>query len=517
MPELEFLDATGRVPAGGDPVAARLQAAARTAVGVRLGADGGLRGYRFAGGLDGEQRNFLRGTLAVFAFTVPPGAGAGWNAAEADGSGEFTARYVRLPASADGPEVERTKVAYAKVVGQAAPPQHELRGAARASFATRHGWLAAVVLDEGMTTKLPLLDLRVRHDRRARVVLAACEQQPVEQAAAADAAWEPASGCDERLGGHAAADERRRWEHELAGADLAALLAEAARILAAAPLDRDRLNELFLRLQWLVKLDPGAAAAIGEAVGTQALGGDAAALALSALGAAGSEAAQSVLARVRRDGGLPAAVRDAASVAMLQLAQPTDEVMGALVADANGAGDDAQSALLTLGALAPRAAAAGAGATAPLEALLRMEGDAAARGELPTWLRALGNAGTDAAVEIAQRHFGNADAGVRAAACDALRRVAGEPATRVLLDAGLADPDAAVRAAAIAALAGRAAALPALRAAATDDAEAAVRARAIDAIGRSGTAADRDALARIVAGDAEPRLRELAGRWLRGA
>ena len=132
--------------------------------------------------------------------------------------------------------------------------------------------------------------------------------------------------------------------------------------------------------------------------------------------------------------------------------------------------------------------------------------------------RCCGNSGVPAALAIAERHFGNQDAQIRAAACDSVRRVATAPALQFLLERGLADPAPEVRRTAITALTRRAEAAAALRNVAMHDADQDVRAAALTAMAEGPLdAADRAVLEQIAAGDAEERVRTIAARLLRGA
>ncbi|MFO1077027.1 MAG: hypothetical protein U1E73_04790 [Planctomycetota bacterium] len=232
------------------------------------------------------------------------------------------------------------------------------------------------------------------------------------------------------------------------------LLADIDRVIAAQPLDNDALDQAFQKLQWLVKLDDRAAVAIRDQVRAQTLHGDLAGIGLSALGAAGTAAAQQALAEVRGDRTLPLAVRERATVATLQLARPEPALVEALARDAGDAFDGRGNAMLVLGALATRSAPLADGRS-PQQVLLAMEDASTARGELSTWLLAVGNAAPPETMAIVERHIGDQDPAVRAAALVALRRVATGAAVTLLIERGLGDADAAVRHEALSELARR--------------------------------------------------------------
>lgn len=480
--ELRFLAENGKVIQG-DAMQASYTAAAKEPVTVRLQTDGRVLGYGFSRELDGDQRNFLRGLLCVFAFTVPASAGESWQAHEADTCGEFDARYKRLP----GASVRRSKLRYTVMAGEGGLPEHELTGHAKASFGD-FGWIASVSIDEAMTLSLPLLDLVTAVQRRAEVTLTATGRTavPVVRDADWDAANAPPAGHGESLGSYAAEQQRRQWQQRLLGTDLAMLLSELEQVFAVEPVDPQALDTVFQKLQWLVKLDAATALALAQQVGTRALQGNAAAAALSALAAANTEAGQKALLGIRADTTLPGDVRQAATIAMFQLARPSAEALSALANDASQAGD-ATGAMLVLGALAPRAEATLPGGRTALETLFALEAETARRGELPAWLLAVGNARTPETLAAATRYLDHGDASVRAAACTALQDVPGAAAATALIERGLADQDPAVRIEATQALGRRSepTAMAALRRAAGNDADADVRYTALRELSRT--------------------------------
>jgi HEAT repeat protein len=144
--------------------------------------------------------------------------------------------------------------------------------------------------------------------------------------------------------------------------------------------------------------------------------------------------------------------------------------------------------LLVAGALAGRAQQPLADGRTPLQALLALEADAEARGELDTWLLAVANTGSPAALPIAQRLLGHASSAVRGAACVALRGQPDPAALRALLERGLQDIDPMVRQEAVLALSRRSepAAREAVQLAASTDPDEAVRGRATRALQGNG-------------------------------
>ncbi|HEX5052858.1 MAG TPA: HEAT repeat domain-containing protein, partial [Planctomycetota bacterium] len=480
--ELRFLGQDGR-KIEHDPVQASFAAAAAAPVLIRLDGHGKALGYGFADGLDGDQRNFLRGTLASLAFQAPEPQAKTWTCAEADTTGDYDARYDVLP-SADAADVtvRRTRLHYTTIGAKPELPTHELRGAGEARFSTALGWLVETKLDEGMTMALPMLDLQMITSRRASARLVAADH--VEVPADVAGAWgrtdAPVTGRLELVGQFAKESQRRLWQQTLQGVTLDALLAELGKLLQKQPADDEAVNNAFQKLQWLIKLDDGVARDLGERLATRQLGGDLAGVALSSLGAAGTKAAQAVLTAVRADRSLDAGLRQAATVSTLQLAEPSPELVAGLAKDAGEDFDGRSGAMLVLGALAPRSSAPLADGRTPVATLLAMESDATARGDLSTWMLAVGNSGAPETLGIAQRLLGHGEASVRGAACVALRGIAGPAALGALVERGITDTDPDVRQEAVLALGRRpeAAAREAIRRVAENDPDEAVRGRA---------------------------------------
>lgn len=270
-----------------------------------------------------------------------------------------------------------------------------------------------------------------------------------------------------------------------------------------------------------MKLQPEVAREIEQAVraGMEQRIGD---MLLSALGAAGTEAAQEVLATMRRDAGLTAALRTSATLSLFQVAQPNARVLTDLAGDIADAGEltgDNAMAMLLLGALAPRAGEVRVAGNTALQALLAFEGKARQQDRLDLWLGALGNVGTTDVLPHAQRLVGHAQDSVRGAAYRALRHVH-TPAARALLAQGLADESPAVRADVVGALGEHksAGASAPLISTARNDADPAVRRASQRALARfakqDGPA--RQALAELAHSDPDQETRAAAQELLRG-
>jgi hypothetical protein len=502
---------------GGDDGA--MAAAAARPVVLRLCDDGRVLGYQFAEGLHGEQRNFVRGLFAALLHTVPADAAGAWEAEDADAAGTFVARW-SLQADGDTTQVERTKVRYTAMAGPELHP-HRITGGSRATFARDCHWLRSVDVDE--RTALTMTELGLCIDLHT-VLHAALVAHGSGGSPATAGAWAsvtaPAAGHGEDLGEGQEAAERARWQQQLAGVGVDDVTAELAALLAAVPQDPQAIDRAWQALIWLVKLDPALAASFPSRVlGMPAQLAD---LLISALGAAGTEAAEGVLLAMRGEAGSTAALRTSATVALFQLGKPSARVFAALVGDLEGGAEftgDRAMGMLLLGTLAPRAGAAATGAADPFTALLGLEGASSAQGRADLWLNALGNTGAPAIVPHCERHLGDEDERVRAAACNALRLVDTQPA-RELLERGLGDPSPAVRTDAVQALGQHrsAAACTTLIRVAAADAEPAVRRATLDGLASFAKtdAAARAAIERMAASDADADNQRVARQVLEG-
>ena len=483
---LHFLGTDGRALQP-DAIQQQLLLAAAAPVHARIGRDGHIRGYGFAEGLDGDQRNFLRGTLGLFACEAPAANASTWQSAGEDTTGTFTARHEVL-ATGDDDElaIVRTRLRYTRMASHAEVPEHALRGAATARFSRRTGWLSGLRLDEGMTMALGLLDLQAISTRTASLQLVAATTMAIvdDTAALWSAANAPVTSSAEVLGGNAIASERARWREQLQGVTTDQLLAELQRLLSQQPADAAAVDAAFQQLQWLVKLDDQVAAELEQHVVAASVTGDAMRAAVSAFGAAGTDRAQQALANLCFQDAHPAAVREAAAMACLQLPKPSAALVDGMFTRAGADSPQRATSLLTAGALAGRASQPLADGRSPLQALLAMEADAEARGELDTWLLAVANTGAPIASSIAQRLLSHSLAAVRGAACVALRGQADPTALQALIERGLHDLDAMVRQEAVLALSRRSepAAREALQLTASQDPDEAVRGRATRAL-----------------------------------
>lgn len=499
--ELQQLELSALV-AGQTAAAPDLTAAAALPFFARIDTEGRIQGYQFAASLDGEQRNFVRGVFASFLHTVPAAAPSQWEAADVDAAGEFVALW-RAHTDGDRTEVERRKQRYTAMAGNELHP-HQITGGSTAVFDAVVRWLRAVEVDENITMTMQELGITV--ELRSVLHATLVSQGVVADAAGpGPAAFVAAAGHREDLSAGQEASERARWQQQLAGTNLDLLVADLQNLLAQDPQDPQAIDRAWQAVIWTIKLDPAQAAAIrARVVGMEARLAD---LLVSALGAAGTESAQDVLAAMRVDAASTPALRQSATVALFQVARPGARVLGDLVGGIDAAtelsGDQAMAVLL-LGALAPRAANTAAAGPSAFDRLLAFESKCAAQGRADLWLNALANVGKPECVPHVLRYVDHADEPVRAAAYNALRLV-DTAASTALLERGLEDASPVVRADAVNALGQHRsdAACAALVRVSRDDADAAVRRATLDGLGTFARKHEsaRAALAAMAAGD----------------
>ncbi len=476
---LRFLGPDGREIAG-DAIQQSYVTAAATPTLLRIDGRGRIEGFGFAQQLDGDQRNFLRGVVGLLFVEAPVDGATTWTSAGSDSMGGFEASYEALPGSDDDSLlVRRTRLALTSVRGMAQLPSHSVQGGTQARFALARGWLAGVEVSETLTMELPLADMKAHTARKASATLVAEAAVAVAGPAAWDRANASATGEGERMGGYADAAQRREWRERLQGVALADVLAEIERLLAAAKVDDEAVDAAFQKLQWLLRGDDVATRSLAEQLLAGQVASKATGVAIGALGAAGTVAAQDALLALRDDRVAPP-MREQATTACLQLAEPGARLLQSLADEARSESGLRSNSLLVLGALAGRAGSPNEGGPSPLANLLAMEAGFAARGELDAWVFAVGNSGAPQALDVALRLLGHEQAAVRIACCAVLRRCPGAQAFEALTRRGLADADPMVRMEALAALARRseASVRAFLETTATLDLDAAVRAHA---------------------------------------
>jgi hypothetical protein len=388
---------------------------------VRLDATGAPRAIRFHAGCTPFARSFLRALVSALTFEFR--SQHEWSTSLVDAMGEHGFGY-RANAAADVVEVRRTReyfVPRVPVATEAPPP--EVHGGATASFDAATGFWTAVRIDEAMTWSC-FGGARVAATLRGAARLTAVDRVEVE------ADWDRdfvAFGDCEPDVAPSVDPMRAAWAERLAGRDERALLAELAGLgLDGEEAARARL-ELLNVLAELVREDPAAATRLGQMVEAATVSGQIAADVLAALGIAGHPEAQRALDGVFENGLVELGLRVAAVEAMVQLEEPTPELVDALQRSLHGAmlRGLGGSTMLALGAFGSRGAHV-------VDELLAIEGRARAEGVEPAWFEALGNTGDPSVLTLARRQLAAADPVERAWGLTAIRRVgSGEAAAMV--------------------------------------------------------------------------------------
>ncbi|MFO1076356.1 MAG: HEAT repeat domain-containing protein [Planctomycetota bacterium] len=489
-----------RVRGGTPEVARELEAELRQGVVVQLGADGGIRGYRFPAGMTAERRNLVRTLIAGLRARL--GGGVTWHVVDADATGE-----VELEGTADPAHtaVRMHKVAYRGGAGARLPT---IDGETRLELAPAAGWWQEVRGAERCRIELPEAQLVIEAEAALRADLLAIAHGERVGPFDWQAPWAPASGADDRDA--AAADPiAARLATELRGATFTA---EAMRLqeLLDAGADDATLHEARMRLIWLLRND---ARALRELEGLLATAGQSqrfVAEVLSAVGAADTSGTQAFLA-ARLAGGGDSAGRVMTAQALFQgtgAATPIVQAIRATLLGGDATPELVGTSMLLLGALANRA-----DGSVALQDLLTRGDFAREHGLVVDWLEALGNCGDAAVVDRALPSFAAADVAERAAATSAVRNVDDPRANSALADRAEHDESPIVRIRAIEALAGRGhGSLPALfRRLFEDDRDLGVRGAALLAFVRAGAPPEVATLLQSAAGgDPAPAIRQLA-------
>jgi HEAT repeat protein len=182
--------------------------------------------------------------------------------------------------------------------------------------------------------------------------------------------------------------------------------------------------QAWTKLAWLVILDKKVAAELGEAILANAVSEKVATMCLSALGKAGTPAAQAALVGVLDSARLSSAVRSSAAIGMYGLQKPGKKVFAALsrqVGDMTALDEVRGSSLLAFGVLAGRSNEPLASGQTPIQHLLAMETKADRAAAAAAWLDALGNSSDPRTLDRVVAHLGHKDPQVRQSAVEALR------------------------------------------------------------------------------------------------
>jgi HEAT repeats len=446
---LDFANCRIEIPRGERSLGLqRLQRALAKPTHVRMRDTGFVLGYRFADGLVASQRDLIRSIVTSFHVAVPDPTVVQWEAEATDNAGRYRADYELLQTAPTSFTVTRTKLRY---TATATPdtPLPGCEGTCHAVFGRELGWLTGVKFDEKLVQSMQGLGGRFSVNARGELHLKNAERPAPATLAdvSFDGEWAGLTASPARIAAEAEADELSSWQRILKDVSFDQLLAELQRLIADKSADTPDAQSVVEALSWLLRTRADVVAEVEAAIRGAEAGGDLDGMLMWALTKAGTPATQDVLAGFLADVAAPAR-RQSATVAMTQLAEPGEAVMGVLthqVMSASGTGPGDRMALLLMGTLAPRAKKNEAKATSPLQTLLAQEKSAIARGLLPTWLEALGNAATAAIVPRVIPYLGHKSGRVRHSAASALRDVHTPTARTALLRSAKRDPDAAVR------------------------------------------------------------------------
>ncbi len=392
---------------------------------VKMTNEGQLLGYAFDERQGFEARAMLRGLLGPLAFVVPFDAANTWDVESDDQVGTFAAHYRRMSAKHDGGmELRRTKTRYLTMVGfDEGVGKHQINGLTSARIDEELGWLRHAAVDERLEMALPIGSGSARS--RVKIKLNLTKADSVAEVCEADP-WSrtfmPVSGV--HVDDAHQAMETARWQELLEGVTLQDLLIELEGLLAAGKESSRETMLAWTKLAWLVILDKKVAAELREAILTNAVSEKVATMCLSALGKAGTPAAQAALVGVLDSAGLSSAVRSSAAIGMYGLQKPGKEVFAALsrqVGDMTALDEVRGSSLLAFGVLAGRSNEPLASGQTPIQHLLAMETKADRAAASAGWLDALGNSSDPRTLDRVVAHLGHKDPRVRQSAVEALR------------------------------------------------------------------------------------------------
>ena len=487
---------------------------------VRLGTDGNTLGYRFTAATSAEGRNWIRGLWSAARFVVPDGAAAEWTAEEEDTAGRLRATYARATAERD-PTAEwalRKKLLEYLAGEDQARPSIALQGDGTARFDPSIGWWSSCEIRSVSRVDVSDLGLLVSHEQRARFQLErvqdGCDAGEVDW----NGPWASVSGDVE--GAAIARDvERERWQRMLATESLDSIVAAIEALLARGDVDPSALYEQMTRLSWLLRLDPAAALDLKQFIFDVSRSDELKAVLLSALGMAGTDQAQGVLAALLGDRSLSDDLRLACAQSAFQPEHPTAAILDrvtTLLRSKSESPELESSVLLLLGALVSRLDSADA--QLYLQQILSLEERARGMGNLEAWLGALANSGDPDVVARVAPYLTNQEEHIRIAAIDALRSVGDASVLEAVVAATSNDRSGPVRAAAATFLGDHPApaALAALQSLAIGDPESFVRRNALFALAPSAatSAVAAQTIQWSAANDPDAELRQLAVQLL---
>lgn len=406
--------------------------------------EGGVLALHFEHGVGTVARGILKS--AVAARQVVLRSGAAWTSTELDPTGEYEARYTR---GADLRLVEKARVRYTRLAtARGLRPTAEV-GTATVADSTQIHLTAEGELERLTSTLSTELDTG-KGMPRARGRLVASFQLRASRVASTHAGDLDAkrSELDEvamitKPDATVTAEAMREADARVVGS---ATLEDLTKGLAKAPLDDPKGRaEAMARLRADFRLRKEDAARAVALVQTAPVEDGKAVTA--ALGGVGTIEAQRALVGIVDDTRTPLPVRLNASSAILLLASPSPEMVGALRRQMQDADPDIRGASsLALGSVV---GGLGVAAAAPREegmsTLLANLQAAQDPDDRALALRALGNSGDPRTAPLARQALSDPSVDVRIAAVDAVRLVRTAQADEVLSAAMLTDADPTVR------------------------------------------------------------------------
>ena len=436
-----------------DPDVRALTQAMQSITFLRLRRDGEAVGMRVDPSVPIDARDFLRNLVSMLAYRVGASDGsyrgdASFETEESDNTGRFLARYRRLSPRPNA-RFERKKLRYVRMPQTfETVPEHEIDGQVRLTFDAER-WLRDAEIEDRIGMQLPGFGSRVEVVTTARVErttvgrvellgLRAMSSMPEDE-------FEPTGG-EHAAGTMSPEDRLAELRAQIGDRSIGELLDALRAALAAHGPESREVYDAWLTLGHLLEIRPEAAADVARMLRT--LGDDPVADQLaSALGAAGTEAAQDQLIDIAADAAVPENIRGQAVISTHQVAKPKIELIESLSRQVEGGHGTGlgEASVLALGTLSTRNRDPQRDGRTALEVLLAQESKAGREGWLATWLEALGNTADAAVLPTVLRYAEHALAGLRATAARVLARIPDPRVTPALIDRIAVEREVGVR------------------------------------------------------------------------
>jgi HEAT repeat protein len=399
-----------------------LTAAARQPFVLQFGADGSFQGARGAPGMPALVGR-MWSALGEYLQVRRAGANRTWQVREADASGAYVARYEQR-----GDRLAKSKLRYELVTAKMLTSYDVVSSAAEFEI-DGDGGLISLSLREttranlgagpfpGFEATTSLALRRTRADDARGSLVTAIEARS-HTVALRQAAHEDDPGVRDRA--------------RIGGLDVAEALSRL-RLFERPSLDHDdqlRASRAFVALTALLRQDPSALVAVRANLAT---GGPLTNSLLAALRDASTPETQSLLAEMTRSGApLDPEQRLEAARSLSRVPTPTADTVAAL-ASLRSDPDVGTQATYGLGSALHRLMTQDPTlADEAREALVHQLADASAPGAQAAVLTALGNAGDPATLDAIRPYLASDAASVRAAAAQAVRRIAGAEVDQIL-------------------------------------------------------------------------------------